>query len=73
MLKLREQTTASPKPRRVAVYVDELKKPKARRKELAHILLYTAKAKPPMDAITIFGTPATDADHRINRIIARLE
>ena len=69
---VKQNPTAS-KSKRVAAYVDELKTLKGRRKELAGILRYLDKREERVEAIIIYGSPATDADARIKNIIAQLQ
>ena len=68
-----EENGTGRKSERAAVYVDEPKTLEGRREELTDILRYAAKTKPRMESIIIYGSPTTDADDRINKIIARLE
>ena len=68
----RQDPTAG-KPRRIAAYVDELRTLKGRRKELAGILRHVGKIEERVEAVIIYGSPATDADDRIKNIIAQLE
>ena len=67
-----EQKGKDTGPQRIVVYVDELETLQGRRKKLAAKLRYAAKSKIQLESIIVFGSPATDADERINRIIAKL-
>ena len=66
-------TPQNAQPKRVAVYVDELKSREGRREELTSILSHTIKTDEKLASIIIYGSPKTDANVRINKLIETLE
>ena len=72
----RKRGQQQPPPRaknRAALYVDELLPPPERTDQLNKMLLAMLSQKPRFEAITIFGSPASDADDDTKDITSRLQ
>ena len=69
----RQQQPPPPAKNRAAVYVDELLPPPERTAQLNKLLLATLGQTPPFEAITIYGSPPSDADDATHDITARLQ
>ena len=69
----RQHQPPPPAKNRGAVYVNELLPPPERTAQLNKLLLATLDHSPPFEAITIYGSPRSDADDATTDITARLE
>ena len=67
-----QKTTKSEKPKRAAIYVDELLPVEERQQELVNILRNVVKTPKRHDSIVVFGSPATDVNEHVKDAISLL-